>query len=179
MGVELLDCMQLCMLLGVFFFISSTGGFLGIFSFSFYCIQHCNTAALQIPLCRRMLGSNPGLLRIRHWQSDTLTTWLHLIHFYIHNWNWPIGRKDWKYYFKMQFLLLLFAFDLPGCSRSRPPEHSSWPPRPLAPGRSFLLHPLVPGWFSAPRPEGLGCSSWLRPPAPGCSFSKYQAAPYF
>ncbi len=26
-----------------------------------------------------MLGSNPGLLRLRHWQSDTLTSWLDLI----------------------------------------------------------------------------------------------------
>ncbi len=30
----------------------------------------------QIPL----LGSNPGLLRLRHWQSDALTTRLDLIH---------------------------------------------------------------------------------------------------
>ncbi len=48
---------------------NKNGGISLIFFYSCNFIQHCSSAAHQIPLCQRMLGSNPGQLWLRPWMS--------------------------------------------------------------------------------------------------------------
>jgi hypothetical protein len=55
-------------LLHIYFHFPSVIIYKGGYFFDF-SITLLNTASYAAPLCRRMLGLNPGQLRLRHWQS--------------------------------------------------------------------------------------------------------------
>jgi|688.fasta_scaffold285539_1 hypothetical protein len=71
------------------------GIFLVIFT---HIIQHCFICSPSDFTVSEMLGSNPGLFRLWHWQSDALTTRLDLIH----------SELDLIYFFSF-FLFFLFS----------------------------------------------------------------------
>jgi hypothetical protein len=81
--VELLRCCKLIyipfnifLMTGCYFF--EIGGFFRVFFIVLYsALSHM--PPLRIPLFRRMLGLNPGLTRLCHWQSGALTIRLDLI----------------------------------------------------------------------------------------------------
>ncbi len=49
--------------------------------------------APQITQCRRLLGPNSGQLRLRHWLSDALATWLGTSSL---GWRWPVASLPIK-----------------------------------------------------------------------------------
>ncbi len=117
------------------------------FSFFFYFYVRYSTL-LQIPVCRRMLGSNPGLLWLWHLQLDALSAWLDLNHLISQQGNLGRGVGGAIYQTRKLGRLCLFLFyDVPLGNRTVIMREWGWcrlrnPPPPQRGGKT-RNHPIL------------------------------------
>jgi hypothetical protein len=85
----------------------------GFFCF-FVCVLYSTLLHLppfSFPLCWRMLESNPRLLQLWHWQSDTLTT--------RNNHGWATAFRHLSPVQEQEYPILYRNAPVPDCSRHR------------------------------------------------------------